>query len=67
MINVGEETGNIEDVLVATSSYFDELVESSISKAIASLEPVMIIAIGGIVAIVILSVLVPIISLMGSI
>lgn len=67
MINVGEETGNIEDVLVATSSYFDELVESSISKAIASLDPVMIIAIGGIVAIVILSVLVPIISLMGSI
>ena len=67
MINVGEETGNIEDVLVATSSYFDELVESSISKAIASLEPVMIISIGGIVAIVILSVLVPIISLMGSI
>ena len=67
MINVGEETGNIEDVLVATSSYFDELVESSISKAIASLEPVMIIAIGGIVAIAILSVLVPIISLMGSI
>lgn len=67
MINVGEETGNIEDVLVATSSYFDELVESSISKAIASLEPVMIIAMGGIVAIVILSVLVPIISLMGSI
>ncbi len=67
MINVGEETGNIEDVLVVTSSYFDELVESSISKAIASLEPVMIIAIGGIVAIVILSVLVPIISLMGSI
>jgi type IV pilus assembly protein PilC len=67
MINVGEETGNIEDVLVATSSYFDELVESSISKAIASLEPVMIISIGGIVAIAILSVLVPIISLMGSI
>lgn len=67
MINVGEETGNIEDVLVVTSSYFDELVESSISKAIASLEPVMIISIGGIVAIVILSVLVPIISLMGSI
>ena len=67
MINVGEETGNIEDVLVATSSYFDELVESSISKAIASLEPVMTISIGGIVAIVILSVLVPIISLMGSI
>ena len=67
MINVGEETGNIEDVLVATSSYFDELVESSISKAIASLEPVMIISIGGIVAIVILSVSVPIISLMGSI
>ena len=66
MINVGEETGNIEDVLVATSSYFDELVESSISKAIASLEPVMIIAIGGIVAIVILSVLVPIISIMVS-
>lgn len=67
MINVGEKSGNIEEVLEATSNYFDEQVESSIQKATAALEPIMIIFLGGIVAVVILSVLLPIISLMQSI
>ena len=67
MINVGERSGNIEEVLESTGSYFDECVESSIAKAIAALEPVMIIMLGGIVAVVILAVLLPIMSLMSSI
>ncbi len=67
MIDVGEKSGNIEDVLRSTSSYFDECVEQSIAKATAALEPLMIIFLGGIVAVVILSVLLPIIALMQSI
>ena len=67
MIDVGEKSGNIEEVLRSTSSYFDECVEQSIAKATAALEPLMIVILGGIVAVVILAVLLPIISLMQSI
>ncbi len=67
MIDVGEKSGNIEEVLKSTSAYFDECVEQSISKATAALEPIMIVLLGGVVAIVILSVLLPMISLMQSI
>ena len=67
MIDVGEKSGDIEEVLNSTSSYFDECVESSISKAIAALEPMMILILGAIVAVVILAVLLPMMSLMNSI
>ena len=67
MINVGEKTGNLEEVLSATSSYFTSQVEVSISKATATIEPVTILLLGGVVAIVLLAVYIPMISLMGSI
>ena len=67
MIDVGEKSGNIEEVLNSTSSYFDECVESSIAKAIAALEPMMIVILGAVVGVVILAVLLPMMSLMNSI
>lgn len=67
MINVGEKSGNIEEVLKSTSKYFDECVEQSITKATAALEPMMIVLLGVIVGVVILAVLLPIIALMQSI
>ncbi len=67
MIDVGEKSGNIEEVLISTSAYFDECVEQSIAKATAAIEPIMILLLGGVVCVVILSVLLPMISLMQSI
>lgn len=67
MINIGEQSGNIEEVLKSSSEYFDECVESSISKAVLTLEPIMIIFLGLVVVVVILAVLLPIISLMNSV
>ena len=67
MIDVGEKSGNIEEVLKSTSKFFDECVEQSITKATTALEPIMIILLGVIVGIVILAVLLPMIALMQSI
>ncbi len=67
MIDVGEKSGNIEEVLISTSAYFDECVEQSIAKATAAIEPIMILLLGGVVCVVILSVLLPMISLMQNI
>lgn len=67
MISVGEKSGNIEEVLKSTSDYFDEQVESSIAKAVAAIEPIAIIMLGGVVCLVILSVLVPMMSMMNAV
>ena len=67
MINVGEKSGNIEEVLESTGSYFDEQVESSIAKAVATIEPIAIILLGVVVALVVLSVLVPMMSMMNAV
>ena len=67
MIKVGEKSGNLEDILRSTSMFFDAQVESSISRATAALEPVMILLLGGIVAVVLLSVYLPMIDLMNQI
>ncbi len=67
MINVGENSGNLEEVLESTGSYFDTQVENAIAKTVALIEPIAIVLLGFVVAFVVLSVLVPIISMMNSI
>ena len=67
MINVGENSGNLEEVLESTGSYFDTQVENAIAKTVALIEPIAIVLLGFVVAFVVLSVLIPIISMMNSI
>ena len=67
MINVGEKSGNIEEVLESTGSYFDEQVENSIAKAVATIEPIAIILLGAVVGFVVLSVLIPMMSMMNAV
>ena len=67
MINVGVKSGIIEEVLESTSAYFDEQVEASIAKAVAAIEPMAIVMLGGVVCLVILSVLVPMMSMMNAV
>lgn len=67
MISVGEKSGNLEEVLESTTSFFDDQVSTKISKAISLLEPITIIVLGTIVALVLLSVYIPMIDLMNKI
>lgn len=67
MIKVGENSGNIEEVLESTGAYFDEQVEASIAKATAAIEPVCILMLGAVVCLVVLSVLVPMMSMMSAV
>lgn len=67
MVSVGEKSGNLEEVLDSTTSFFDDQVDSTINKAISLLEPVTIILLGVIVAVVLLSIYIPMIQLMDQI
>lgn len=67
MVSVGEMTGELDNILNTTADYFDDQVDVSISRMTAMIEPTLIIAIGIIVALVILSIFLPIMSIMNSI
>ena len=56
MILVGENTGSLEIVLEKTADYYDDQLEKTIAKATASIEPVLILFAGFIIAVVILGV-----------
>lgn len=67
MIAVGEESGQLEEVLNRVCGYFDDQVDYTIKKMTGMIEPLMIIMIGGIVVIVLLSIFIPMLNITNSI
>lgn len=65
MINVGENTGNLEEVLQSTAMFYDSQVETTIAKATAAIEPIIILILGGVAVVVLLSVYLPMIQIMN--
>jgi type IV pilus assembly protein PilC len=67
MIAVGESTGSLEDVLLKTADYFDDVVESTITKLTTMLEPLMICVMASVVGTVIIAIMLPMVNLMSSV
>jgi type IV pilus assembly protein PilC len=63
MIKVGESTGNLEENLLYLSEYYTEEVENSVRDLTSLLEPLLILVMGGIVAFIALSIMMPIYSI----
>jgi type IV pilus assembly protein PilC len=63
MLAVGEETGQIDTILVKVADFYDEEVDTVIDSLSSIIEPVMIIVLGSIVGVIAASVLGPIASL----
>jgi len=59
----GESAGRLDTMLERAADYLEREFDSFTSAALAMLEPVIIIAMGGIVAVIILSILLPILQL----
>ena len=63
MIRVGEETGHLEEMLIQVADVYDKEVRSSIKRLLALLEPALILTLGLVIAAIILSILVAILSI----
>jgi general secretion pathway protein F len=63
LISVGEESGEIDAMLAKLSDIYDEAVGVSVKRLLTVLEPVLILGLGVLVAIIIISVLSAILSL----
>ena len=67
MIAVGEQTGEMEEMLVKVADIYDQQVETMVSTLTSLLEPVMIVIIGAIMGFIVFAVLLPIFNLTSTI
>jgi type IV pilus assembly protein PilC len=63
MLSIGEETGQIDTILLKVADFYEEEVETVINSLSSLIEPLMIIVLGAIVGVIAASVMGPIASL----
>jgi type IV pilus assembly protein PilC len=64
MVSVGEATGTLDEMLTKLADFYDEEVDASVSSLLSVMEPVLMIAVGGMVGSLVISMYLPIFSLM---
>ncbi|HST01482.1 MAG TPA: type II secretion system F family protein, partial [Usitatibacter sp.] len=57
MIQVGEETGRLDEMLMQVAETYDHEVEVAIRKALALLQPLVILVLAGVIFVIIMSIL----------
>jgi len=67
MIQVGEETGNLDSMLLKVADTYDQEVDVAVEGLTRLMEPIMVIMLGVIIGFVVISLFLPLIKLMGSI
>lgn len=67
LMRVGQETGQLDDMLYKLAAIYDREVEFSLNKLVAKIEPLMIIIIGGVVGFIVIAIAVPILNMSQSI
>jgi type IV pilus assembly protein PilC len=66
MVAVGEETGDLDKMLLKVADQYDEQVDVLVGGLMSMLEPIMIIVLGGIVMVIVLAVFLPMIQVITS-
>jgi type IV pilus assembly protein PilC len=67
MIKVGEATGALEEMLTNVSDFYDESIDASLQKLITLIEPVILIVMGGVIATLLLSIYLPMFTILSNI
>jgi type IV pilus assembly protein PilC len=64
MIQVGEETGELDRMLIKVADTYDNEVDTLVAALMSLLEPILIIAMGGAVGFIVIALFMPLIALM---
>lgn len=67
MIRVGEATGALDDMLHNVADFLDQEVETRLERILTLIEPLMLVFMGVIIAILLISVYLPMFSVMGEV
>jgi len=66
MIATGEQTGSVDDILRKLSSFYTKEVDAMVANLSQLIEPVLIVVLGGAVAVLVASILIPIYNIASS-
>jgi len=66
MVDVGEETGALPDMLMKVADVYDDEVDNAVSALTSLLEPIMIVFLAVIVGTIVIAMFMPLISVIGS-
>jgi type IV pilus assembly protein PilC len=64
MVEVGEETGDLDTMLYKIADFYDEEVDTAVKSLISLLEPIMIIVLGGIIGTIVIALFLPMLGLL---
>ncbi len=67
MIDVGEETGRLSEMLTKVSDFYDQEVENAVKALTSLIEPCLIVVMGGIVGFIAVSIMAPIFKLISAV
>jgi type IV pilus assembly protein PilC len=67
MVEVGETTGALDQMLANVSQFLDEEVETRMQRLLSLIEPMLLLVVGGMVAVLLISVYLPIFSALSHI
>lgn len=62
MVRVGEESGRLDDMMLELARVYDSEVEAGVKRTLTLLEPALILIMGGLIALIIISILMGILS-----
>ena len=67
MIDVGEETGDLDAMLMKIADNYDEEVDVAVASLLSLLEPLMVVVLGGIVGTIVLALFMPLVKMIESV
>jgi type IV pilus assembly protein PilC len=65
MVEVGEETGALPDMLMKVADSYDEDVDNTVAGLTSIIEPILIIGLAGIVGTIVIALFMPLVSIIG--
>ena len=66
MIDVGEETGELDAMLMKIADNYDEEVDVAVASLVSLLEPLMVVVLGGIVGTIVVAMFLPLVKMIES-
>lgn len=67
MIKIGEESGELDEILEKTAYFYDQEVEESLTKMVTLIEPIMIMVMGLIIGFMVIAMLLPMFDMYSAI
>ncbi len=67
MVDVGEETGELDKMLMKVADNYDEEVDTLVASLVSLLEPIMVVALGFIVGFIVVALFLPLVTLIQSV